>query len=101
MNVLWTHTAVRHLTDIYEYIGRDSARYARRMVDRISSRSKQIAAFPESGTIVAEYGDDRIREVIEGPYRLIYRTNPDTLVVLAVIHGARLLPPYPPSEGDA
>ncbi len=36
MNVLWTHTAVRHLTDIYEYIARDSARYARRMVDRIS-----------------------------------------------------------------
>ena len=43
MKVLWTAAAVRHLTDIYEYIAHDSARYAKRMVDRITARSKQIA----------------------------------------------------------
>jgi len=51
--------------------------------------------------MVAEYGDPRIREVIEGPYRVIYRTESDGLVVLAVVHGARLLPPEPPGEDDA
>jgi plasmid stabilization system protein ParE len=99
MKVVWAHEATRHLTDIYEYIARDSQRYAKRMVDRITSRSKQISKFPESGQVVAEYHDPAVREVLEGPYRLIYRTEPSRVVVLAVIHGARLLPPQlPPSD---
>lgn len=96
MSVVWTHTAFSHLTDIYEHIPQDSARYAQRMVDRITSRSTQLALFPESGQIVVEYEHPEIREVIEGPYRLIYRTEPDRVVVLSVIHGARLLPPERP-----
>lgn len=96
MRVVWTLTALSHLADIYDYIARDSGRYAARMVDRITSRSKQIGSFPESGQVVAEYQHPDIREVIEGPYRLIYRTTVDRVVVLAVIHGARLLPPQLP-----
>lgn len=69
------------------------------MVDRITSRSKQIGLFPESAQIVPEYERPNIREVIEGPYRVIYRTESNRVVVLAVIHGSRLLPPTPP--GDA
>ena len=101
MKVLWTRTAVGHLTEIYEYIAGDSIRYAKRMVDRITARSKQIASHPESGPMVAEYGDPTIREVLEGPYRVIYCVESDAVVVLAVVHGARLLPPEPPSESDA
>ena len=98
MKVDWTVAALGHLTDIYEYIARDSPQYALRMVDRITSRSKQIGIFPESAQIVAEYDRPNIREVIEGPYRVIYRTESDRVVVLAVIHGARLLPPIPPGD---
>jgi len=101
MRVVWTETAIGHLMDIYEYIARDSTRYAKRMVDRITARSKQIASFPEFAPVVAEYADPTIRELIEGPYRVIYRVQSDAVVVLAVIHGARLLPPEPPGEGDA
>lgn len=101
MRVLWTRTAVGHLTDIYEYIARDSRQYARRMVDRITARSRQIADFPESAPVVHEYEDPDLREVLEGPYRLIYRIRSDAIVVLAVIHGARLLPPELPPETDA
>jgi toxin ParE1/3/4 len=101
MKVLWTRTAVGHLTDVYEYIASDSSRYAKRMVDRITARSKQIASHPESGPVVREYGDPAIRELLEGPYRVIYRVQSDAVVVLAVVHGARLLPPEPPAESDA
>ncbi|MFH1924763.1 MAG: type II toxin-antitoxin system RelE/ParE family toxin [Planctomycetota bacterium] len=101
MKVLWTRTALGHLTDIYEHIAGDSKRYAKRMVDRITARSKQIATLPESAPVVAEYGDPTVREVLEGPYRLIYRIQSDAVIVLAVIHGARLMPPEPPGESDA
>ena len=33
-----------------------------------------------------------IRELIEKPYRIIYRIKADQIDVLAVIHGARLMP---------
>lgn len=98
MKVVWTNTAVDHLVDIYEYIAKDSPRYALRMIDRITSRSKQLSRFPESGQVVSEYADLQVREIIEGPYRVIFRRRPEVVQVLAVIHGARLLPPTLPDE---
>jgi toxin ParE1/3/4 len=32
---------------------------------------------------------ETLREVIEGPYRIIYLIKPDQLDVIAVVHGAR------------
>ncbi len=52
----------------------------------------QIAGNPFSGRMVPEYQVDDIRELIEKPYRIIYRVKKDQIDVLAIIHGARLLP---------
>jgi len=95
MNVRWTHSAIAHLVAIHEHIAHDSPRYASRMVDRITARTRQIGTFPQSGQSVPEYRDQAIREVIEGPYRVIYEVADRDVRVLAVIHGARLLPPRP------
>ena len=91
MRVYWTDNALKHLLDIYEYISRNSPFYAERMVDRLTKRSEQIAIFPMSGRNVPEYPGEDIRELIEKPYRIIYRIKPDQIDVLAVVHGARLL----------
>ena len=91
MRVRWTDNALRHLLDIYEYISLNSPFYAQRMVDRLTTRSEQIADFPMSGRNVPEYFSEDIRELIEKPYRIIYRIKPDQIDVLAVVHGARLL----------
>lgn len=66
------------------------------MVDRLTGRSKQIGLYPHSGRMVPEYHTVEIREVIEGPYRVIYRIKPEQIDVVAVLHSARLLPPNPP-----
>ncbi len=92
MNVHWTNTAVEHLLAIYERIAQDAPLYAQRMVDRLTKRSEQIATFPESGRMVPEYDAPDIREVIESPYRIIYRIKTDQIDVLAVVYGAQLLP---------
>jgi toxin ParE1/3/4 len=89
MRVHWTDTAEKHLDAIHAYIALDSPEYAKRMVDRITGRSQQIADFPFSGRKVPEYNLEKIREVIEGSYRIIYHIKPDQIDVLAVIHGAR------------
>ncbi len=49
MKVLWTETALRHLSAIHEYIAQDSPTYARGVVDGLTSRSRQISRFPLSG----------------------------------------------------
>ncbi len=92
MKVYWTLNAIKHLTNIYEYIALNSPTYARRMVDRITQRSEQISTQPFSGRKVPEYETEDIRELIEKPYRIIYRLKQDQIDVLAVIHGAQLLP---------
>ena len=92
MKVYWTLNAITHLTNIYEFISLNSPTYARRMVDRITRRSEQITSHPLSGRKVPEYEADDIREIIENPYRIVYRVKQNHIDVLAVIHGAQLLP---------
>ena len=91
MNVIWAKSAKTHLDGIYNYIALDSVYYAKNVIDRITSRSKQIAGMPFSGRKVPEFDDDQIREVIESPYRIIYRIKEERIEVVAVVHGARFL----------
>ena len=92
MNVVWTATAQRHLLSIYEYVALDSSRYAQAVVDRLTNRSIQIGRFPEAGRSIPEYDRDDLREVIETPYRILYRVGTDQIDVLAVLHAARRIP---------
>ncbi len=92
MRVHWTENAIGHLVNIYEYIAINSPTYAKRMVDKITIRSQQIEDHPMSGRKVPEYDADDVRELIEKPYRIIYRIKPGQVDVLAVVHSARLLP---------
>ena len=73
MSVHWIENAIKHLADIHAYISENSQIYAARMVDRLTKRSEQIDAFPKSGRVVPEFQAEDIREVIEKPYRIIYR----------------------------
>jgi toxin ParE1/3/4 len=95
MNVEWTEKAAGHLEAIKDYISRDSPKYAQSMAERIVRKSERLADFPLLGAEVPEYGDESIREVLEYPYRIIYRPRSERIEILAVIHGARELPPKP------
>jgi toxin ParE1/3/4 len=91
VRVLWTKFAEAQLHAIHDYVAQTSPEYARRIVDNLTRRSIQIASFPFSGRMVPEYELNEVRELIEGPYRLIYliHEDKDEIEVLAVIHSAR------------
>ncbi len=63
MRVRWTENAIDHLSNIYEYIAFNSPTYARRMIDRITRRSEQIAENALSGRKVPEFDAEDIRGV--------------------------------------
>ena len=93
MRVHWTNKALDHLLAIHEYVAQNSEIYANRLVDRLTRRSEQIGLFPQSGRMVPEYKRPDIREIIERPYRIIYRVKEEQVDVLSVVHSAQQLPP--------
>ncbi len=83
---------------IAEYVAVSSPVYAEQVVDRVVRRLAQAQQFPESGRAVPEYQSAEVRELVEFPYRLIYRVQPDAIEVLAVLHGRREMGPRSPGE---
>ena len=98
MRVVWTKAADSNLQAIYDYIAHTSADYARRTVERIIARSRQIGAFPMAGRTVPEFQVGQLREVFEHPYRIIYRIRPDRIDVIAVVHMSRHLDTSTPPQ---
>ena len=89
MKLEWTEPAVRDLESIRDYIAKDSASYAARFVARIIEAAETLPNQPRMGRAVSEAEDDAIRELIFQNYRIIYRTEPDRILILTVIHGGR------------
>ena len=95
MNVLWSDAAAEHIEAIHNFIACDSRRNADRVAERILKRGDGLGLWPESGSVVPELNRADIREVFEYSYRVIYQVRENAVVILAVIHGARRLPPLP------
>ena len=74
-----------------EYISRDSPYHAQRVVDALFELSDVIAAHPESGRVVPELSNKAVRERFLYSYRVLYEWDAETIRILAVIHGRRLL----------
>jgi len=94
----WTEPAVSDLENIQDYIARDSAEYADALVERliVSVSVDRLASFPESGRLIPEATDPRIRELLVESYWVIYRLKKGSVQILAVVHGARNLPSMKP-----
>jgi toxin ParE1/3/4 len=60
---------------------------------RLQAAVLRLADFPLSGRAVPEFIPSDYREVISGPYRIIYRYIPDQDMVLisAIYHGRQQL----------
>ncbi len=91
MRVIWTRQAVEDVEAIKVYVARDSERYAALLVERLVAAVGRLESFPHSGRVVPEVGDEALREVIYGNYRLVYRLQAETAEIVTVYHAARML----------
>ncbi|HCU69308.1 MAG TPA: type II toxin-antitoxin system mRNA interferase toxin, RelE/StbE family [Desulfomicrobium sp.] len=87
----WSPQALEDLELIAEYIARDSDFYARAVVQAVVESARSLGTMPNRGRVVPEFGDPRIRERLIYSYRLIYRIETERVLIVAVIHGQRLL----------
>jgi toxin ParE1/3/4 len=91
VKVVWTEFALEDLKTIHDYISKDSKVYASRFVEKLISRVDQLETNPKSGRIVPEFNNETLRELIEGNYRIIYKTDRDFIGIVRVHHSARQL----------
>lgn len=92
MKVLWTDRARLRLHRLHDHIAQDSPLVAPKVVSRLVERSRLIANSPYAGRQVPEYQREDLREVLERPYRIIYRILPDRIDIISVMHYRQLLP---------
>lgn len=99
LGLIWSPEAVEDIEAIAAYIERDSIWYARAVASRIVEAAESIPLFPMLGRIVPEVRDPAIRERLVYSYRVIYRIETNRILVVAVIHGSRLLQSLPVRPG--
>ncbi len=95
VEIVWTSPALEDLFQIYLFIARDSKRYAGITVLKLRSAVERLGKFPLSGRELPEFPESGYREILVGHFRIIYRFTEiqNQVVVLAVVHESRLLPP--------
>lgn len=93
MKLIWSSRALRDLYRIGDHIAKDNPSAARRHVDNLVQRMRQVKRFPNSGRAVPEVANDAIREMIEGHYRMVYMIDPSlkTVTVLTVFESHKQL----------
>ena len=88
----WTEQSINDLSNIAEYISKDSVKYAAIQIRRIREKAQLLKKQPELGRVVPETQNEKIRELILGNYRIIYYIAGDTQInILTVHHSARRL----------
>ena len=90
--VEWTSTARYDLEEIIEYIAQDNINAAIKVLDRIEQRAAKLADLTPRGRLIPELLDTGIshyRELIESPWRIIYRQIDSTVYIVAVLDSRR------------
>jgi toxin ParE1/3/4 len=89
--LIWSPEAIEDIESIAEYIAKDSVYYAKSVVRGLLEKAKRLIDYPEIGRIVPEMENLMIREVFVHHYRLVYKISDTDIIIVAVIHGKRLL----------
>lgn len=99
--VVFTAEAVRDIEEVHAYIAQDSTRYADRQVQLFYEEAERLANFPRSGRMVPEIEHFKVRELIIGNYRMMYRLVESDIVEVMIIHHAKRRFPFgriPPAK---
>jgi toxin ParE1/3/4 len=91
--IRWTRTAVDDLLGIVDHvIGRDGHAAAEQLALRITGEVASLTTMPLRCRVVPELaaeGIDGYRELIVGPYRVMFAVRDGEVIILTVLDGRR------------
>jgi toxin ParE1/3/4 len=82
----------KDIHEIIEYHLSERPDYAQKIFESLSARIDSLKSFPHKGRIVPElyeYNVYEYREIIESPWRIIYRIEHKTVEIFTIIDGRR------------
>lgn len=88
----WSPRARADLDSIRSYIALDSTVYADLVVRRLIAAPERLTQYPEIGRVVPEVGEQRLRELIVRPFRIVYRISPGLAEIVTVFRSSREFP---------
>ena len=98
--LVWTEPALQDLDEIAEYIALDDVGAAKRLVRQVFDVVESLEQFPESGRRPPELQRTQYREKIVGPCRVFYRVEKESVYILYIMRGERMLRNYILSERE-
>ena len=84
--VVWARRASEALDHAIAYVAHDSPDTARSLLSRVLDKAASLDEFSERGSPVGELEDDAYRELLVDPYRLIYRVDETSVIIVALLH---------------
>ncbi len=93
MKVIWQPLALERVNRIIDLIANDRPLAAEKWAAGLFDLVERLQRSPKRGRVVPEVGREQIRELLYRNYRVIYRLDPDSVSILTVRYGRRLLDP--------
>jgi plasmid stabilization system protein ParE len=93
VKVVWSPLAEQRALEAVDYIATDRPQAAGAWLEELITRVASLDRFAKRGRVVPEIGRAEYREILQHPYRIIYRIDPARIVVLTVRHGRRAWDP--------
>jgi toxin ParE1/3/4 len=88
-DIIWSDEALQDLDLIHAFLAEKSFPAAQKIIFNIIERVKQLASFPESGQVQEISTGFQYRYIVEGHYKIIYRTNESGIVINALFDTRR------------
>jgi addiction module RelE/StbE family toxin len=92
MKLQWSETAKNDLISIRNFIAMDDTTAAKKWIDLLRAKARNIVHQPFAGRKVPELSRDDIRDVIERNYRIVYQIHSGRISILTVFESHRLFP---------
>jgi len=88
-HVVWTEGARRDLDAAIAFVAEESLEDAISLLDYILTSTGSLHSMPDRGRVVPELADPSLREILVGPYRLLYHADESGVHILSVLHQRR------------
>jgi toxin ParE1/3/4 len=80
--VILTPQSQKDLQSIVAFIARDNPESARSFGNELIDKALSLTTFPQRGRVTPELNDSNVREIVHGPYRIIYEVLNENVYVL-------------------
>ncbi len=92
MRIYVSNSAYSDFAAIKEFYGGIGVPHiGKQFISAIIKHVQTLADNPDIGRVVPEFGEERIRELIHSPFRVVYLREPNSIHVIRVWRSERLL----------